>query len=307
MRVLVTGADGFIGFEVVNLLEKQGHEVVAFAYKEGSRPRSSFKVPVIVGDVRSMKDLEKAGKPGCIFHLAANADPTDFGTNMMETNVIGTCNVLEFARMAGAKVVFSSSAAVYGNLPAPNRDDGEMCPANAYGYTKAVSELFCKAHAKDYGTDVVILRYFNTYGIGEEVKGKDASMIYHFTQSVLRGETIELYGDGRQSRDFVHVRDVAKANLLALEKSGLSGQAFNVGTGKSTNFNELVRIISEAAGRKVRRRYVPNPLKGYQFNTMADLGNSSAKLGFKPDYSLEKGIEETAGYYAKVYNANGGR
>jgi len=301
MRFLVTGADGFIGYTLAKRLDELGHDVTAFLYKDGNRPRSSFelKARTITGDVRSMADIEKTGKVDGIFHLAANADPKDFGTNMMETNVLGTVNILEFARKHGAKLVFSSSAAVYGNLPAPQKEEGPMAPNNAYGFTKAVSELFCRAHAAEHGTEVIMLRYFNTYGVGEEVKGRDASMVYHFMQSILRGDTIELYGDGSQSRDFIYVKDVVRANIMAMEKKGLSGQSLNVGTGRTTNFKELVGIIAAKAGMEAKVKCVPNPLKNaYQFNTMAELSNSSAKLGFRPSYVLEDGVAEMVKNYS---------
>jgi nucleoside-diphosphate-sugar epimerase len=219
---------------------------------------------------------------------------------MMTVNVLGTHNVLELARRTDAKVVFSSSAAVYGDMPAPQRDDGGMHPINAYGYTKAASEYFCRAYAKDYGVDVIALRYFNTYGIGEDVKGSDASMVYHFMQDVLKGRTIEIYGDGSQRRDFVCVTDVAAANLLAMEKKGLSGKSFNVGSGKATSFNELVAAIEKAAKKKAKIKYVENPLKGaYQFYTQADLTNTTAELGFRPSYTLDSGLGEMSKFYAK--------
>jgi ADP-L-glycero-D-manno-heptose-6-epimerase len=300
MRILVTGADGFIGREVAKTLAGMGHEIVAFVYEKSSRRSFDIPASVIKGDICRESDIAKAGRVDCIHHLAANADPTDFGTDMMLTNVVGTKNLLELARKCGAKFVFSSSAAVYGNLPAPNRDDGEISPANAYGFTKAVSELFCKAYAKDHGIDAVMLRYFNTYGVGEDVKGRDASMVFHFMQSVMKGDTIKIYGDGKQSRDFIYVKDVARANALALEKKGISGQCFNVGTGRTTNFNDLVRIISEKAGRKASVEHVTNPLKSaYQTRTMADMSNTKARLGFVPEYSLEDGIAEMAKYYNK--------
>ncbi|OGQ06051.1 MAG: hypothetical protein A2W61_08350 [Deltaproteobacteria bacterium RIFCSPLOWO2_01_44_7] len=298
MKVLVTGACGFIGYELVRALEKLGYDVTAFVHRESKRPSSYFKGPVIVGDIRNLSDLERVGRVDCIHHFAAHSDPVDFGIDMMETNVIGTSNILEIARKNRSKVIFISSSAIYGNLPGPYREDGETQPLNAYASTKATAEYFCRAYVQEHHLDCIILRYFNTYGEGEEIKEKDASMVSHFIQSILNTDSVEIYGDGKQQRDFIYVKDAIQANILAMNARGLSGKVFNVGTGKTTSYNELVGIIRKKLKREIAVRHVDNPIKAfYQLNTQADLSQTAAKLNFKTHYSLEQGIEEVIKHY----------
>ena len=217
---------------------------------------------------------------------------------MVESNVLGTHNVLELARCHRSKVIVASSAAVYGNGPAPNRETDPVHPLNAYASSKIMSEYFCKAYAKEYHLDVVVLRYFNTYGIGEETKGKSASMIFHFTQSALATNAVEIYGRGEQSRDFLYVKDAIRANKLAMQQKGFKGEVFNVGTGQTTDFNTLVHKLQTPLGRDLRIQYVKNPIEEfYQTKTEGDLTAISHRLGFRPEYSLEKGIEEVVAHY----------
>ncbi|MBU0530145.1 MAG: NAD-dependent epimerase/dehydratase family protein, partial [Nanoarchaeota archaeon] len=270
MRILVTGACGFIGYHLAKELNELGHDVVAFVHKNSEREKKDFSMPVVVGDIRSREDLKSIGRVDCIHHLAANADPTDFCIEMVETNVIGTNNILELAKQHNSKVIFASSSAVYGNLPTPCSEDGDVHPLNAYGTTKIMSEYFCRAYMKEHDMDVVMLRYFNTYGIGEDIKGKDASMIFHFLQSAIKTNSVKIYGDGKQRRDFIYVKDAIKMNILAMEKKGISGESFNVGTGNSTTYNKLVDIIRATLGKDVKKDYVENPInKFYQFHTEA--------------------------------------
>jgi len=297
MKVLVTGACGFIGYELVKKLDEIGHDVIAFV-RENTRPKSSFNVPVVEGDIRNKKDLERVGRIDCIHHLAANADPTDFGIDMLESNVIGTNNLLQLTAKYNSKFIFASSSAVYGNLSSPSKEDGDVKPMNAYGNTKLMSEYFCKAYLKEHNLDVTILRYFNTYGIGEEIKGKDASMIFHFLQSILKTNSVKIYGDGNQQRDFIYVKDVLNFNIMAMEKNGIPGEVFNVGTGLSTSFNRLVDILKKQINSDVKIEYVENPIKNiYQMHTQADLNKSSKVLGFKPKYTIETATKEMIDHY----------
>lgn len=300
VRILVTGACGFIGYALVRRLAELGYDVVAFVHEGSKRKNSDFQVPVIRGDIRNPKDLEKIGEVSCIHHLAANSDPTDFSVDMVETNVLGTRNVLEVARKYATKVIVASSSAVYGNRPPPDKEENILEPLNAYANTKIVSEYLCKAYTKEYGLNIVVLRYFNTYGIGEEIKGNDASMVFQFVQSLLKKNFVEIYGDGSQCRDFIYVKDVLEANVLAMNQKEISGQVFNVGGGLNTSYNELVHIIQTLFGKEIEVRHIENPIKKqYQFHTQADLTKVSIGLDFKPKYTLEEGIQEIIQHYKR--------
>ena len=135
------------------------------------------------------------------------------------------------------------------------------------------------------------MRYFNTYGIGENSKGVYSSVIWKFIEGVRSGKAPEIYGDGRQSRDFIYVKDTAMASILGMKK-GKSGETYNVGTGFTIDFNEIFDIVKMATGFKAEAQHVPNPLKNYQYFTQADMSKARGELGFVPEYDIPREITE---------------
>jgi ADP-L-glycero-D-manno-heptose 6-epimerase len=191
----------------------------------------------------------------------------------------------------GAKVIYASSAAVYGNCPAPMREDGCLKPKNVYGFSKLMMDNLAFKYLRKYQNAAIIgLRYFNVYGFGEAHKGKFASMVYQLMAKMVRGEKPRLFKWGEQKRDFVYIKDVVKANLLAMEK-GIGG-VYNVGSGRARSFNELVAILNEVLGTDFDIEYFDNPYDFYQNYTEADLTKISNVLGYKPDWSLEEGVRD---------------
>jgi UDP-glucose 4-epimerase len=229
-----------------------------------------------------------------IFHLAAsvgNARSINFPVIDSEINVLGTLNVLEAARHAGVrKVVYSSSAGIFGELKTlPIREDHPVEPDTPYGATKLAAEKLCLAYAKLYGIEAVCLRYFNVFGPRQRFDAY-GNVIPIFVFKVLRGEPITIFGDGEQTRDFINVRDVARANYAAASAKGVWG-AFNLGSGTRITINHLVKLLQGCAGVDLRVEYGPKR-PGDVRDSLADISKAAAELGFSPSVTMEEGLPE---------------
>ena len=254
-RVLVTGGAGFIGSHVAELLLRQGYQVTVLDNLSTGKaewvPRGAY---CIWGDVTDLATVRQAmaGIDG-VFHLAAMSRvlPSLSGgpaacAFSAEQNILGTLNVLIAAAEAKSvrKVVYSASSTYYGNTPAPHYE--EMLPAchTPYGISKYVGELYCRQFSRMYALPTVNLRYFQVYGPRCPSKGEYAMVSSIFIEQALRGKPLTIHGDGSQRRDFVHVDDVAAANVRAFESRAGDGEVINVGRGESFSIQELADLIS---------------------------------------------------------------
>ncbi|MCE5199728.1 NAD-dependent epimerase/dehydratase family protein, partial [bacterium] len=228
MKVLITGGAGFIGSNIVSKLVEDGHEVTVLdnlmsGYRCNLDPFPNIRF--IEGDVRDEDAVARAIKGAeVVFHLAAsvgNKRSIDFPIIDAEINVIGTLRVLEAARREGVrKIVTSSSAGIFGELKTlPIKEDHPVEPDSPYGATKLCKEKECLAYAKLYDIEAVCLRYFNVYGPNQRFDAY-GNVIPIFAFQMLRGETLTIFGDGDQTRDFINVRDVVQANLKAAQAHG---------------------------------------------------------------------------------------
>lgn len=285
---LVTGGAGFIGSNLVDELLERGWSVTVLddlssghAENLPSRERLRF----VEGDVRDRAVVDGAvGGCEAVFHLAAsvgNKKSIDDPVRDAQTNVLGTINVLEAARAAGArKVVVSSSAGVFGELRTlPIEESHPLDPDSPYGCTKLCAEKLAMAWAKLYGLETVCLRYFNVFGRRQRFDAY-GNVIPIFVFQALRGEPLTIFGDGEQTRDFVHVRDVVAANLCAAATPGLVG-TFNIGSGLRISVNELVRQIGEASGLPLDVRHGPERA-GDVRHSLADISAARAAFAFEP-------------------------
>lgn len=298
MRALVTGGAGFIGSNVVSLLVRSGHEAVVLDNFASGYRENLDGVPtagVITADVRDPAALDEAMN-GCevVFHLAASVGNTRSLEHPIEDsdiNVLGTLRVLEAARHHGVrKLVFSSSADIFGELKTlPIREDHPVEPDTPYGASKLGAEKLCLAYAKLYPLECVCLRYFNVYGIHQRYDAY-GNVIPIFAHRLLRGEPITIFGDGEQTRDFVNVRDVAMANLLAGMSRGISG-AFNIASGTRITVNALASLMAAANGGNARIDHAP-PRKGDVRHSLADISAAHRAFGYRPSVQLEDGLDE---------------
>ena len=292
MEILVTGGSGFIGRNIVKILKYKGHTVTTLDIK-GKNSESDRH---IIGDIRDRDTVERAAKgKDYVFHLAATTSPPEFEDLSgigYETNIVGTYNVLAASSRHGIKrVILASSSSVYGSqMKISREDDIPGIYSNFYPVSKFFNEITAKTF-NFYNLETIALRYFNTYGIGENSKGSYSSIIWKFIEDIRNGRRPVIYGDGKQSRDFIYVEDTANASVLAME-NGVSGEAYNIGTGISTQFNEIFHIIKEETGYEGDPEYTPNPLKSYQMFTQADMTKTKRELKFEPEYNIRNGVRK---------------
>ncbi len=298
MQVLVTGGAGFIGSNLVAELLAQQYQVRVLDNLLSGHASNLAPFPQVEffhGDMRDAAFTEEAVK-GCdmIFHLAAsvgNKRSIELPIDDAEINVIGTLRVLEAARKHGVrKIVASSSAGIFGELKTlPIAEDHPLEPDSPYGASKLCEEKQCLAFGRLYGFEVICLRYFNVFGINQRFDAY-GNVIPLFAFQMLRGETITIFGDGEQTRDFVNVADVVQANVRAAETPGVSG-AFNIGSGTRISINSLVEMLKRASG--ILPKVVTGATRpGDVRDSLADISAARRAFNFVPTVDLEEGLVE---------------
>jgi len=299
LKVVVTGGAGFIGSNLCGTLLEQGANVTAFDNLYSGKIDSikdlmDNGLNFIQEDIRDPAAIEKATK-NCkiIFHLAAQTSVPLSMENPKEDceiNVVGTLNVLEAARKAGARMVFASSCAVYGNPEKrPTPETYPTHPIAFYGLTKLLGENYCRFYQETYGSEIVMLRIFNVYG--PDCHGA----IYDFLNKLRKTpDKLEVLGTGKQSRDFVYVSDMVDMLIKAATSPAASGNTFNVGTGTTTSVAELAKMIVNILGLKnVNISFQGGQAwAGDMDITLADNSKAVKKLQWKPKISLKEGLKK---------------
>jgi ADP-L-glycero-D-manno-heptose 6-epimerase len=290
MKCLVTGGAGFIGSNLAIFLEKDGHEVVvADNFSSGHSDNiSDFKGKVI--DLDLSKDFGLDEDFDVIFHQAAITDPRyPHDNETIRQNVDGFYRILQFALKSGAKLIYASTASLYGNGAAPQKEDRPKELLSAYAKSKLIMDEMACHHFDDM--HIIGLRYFNVFGPREEKKGRPASMVYHLAKQMMAGNRPKIFKMGEQKRDHIYVKDCVLANIKALDaKSGI----YNVGTGVATSFNELVKVLNDVLDTNLEPEYIDMPYdkNSYQSNTQADTSRAKNLLGFSAEYDLKRGVKE---------------
>lgn len=210
-----------------------------------------------------------------------------------DVNVTGTLNVLVCARNAGVKrLILASSSAVYGDTGTRAQAETHLPhPISPYGATKLCGEHYCGVYNDTYGLETVCLRYFNVFGPRQNPKSQYAAVIPKFIDRLLSNQQIHIYGDGEQTRDFVFVKDVARANYIACLSERAPGEVFNIAGGRSVSVNELARVLIELTGRKVEIIH-DSPVLGEIKYSAAMSDKAREVLGFTPQVSMEDGLKE---------------
>ena len=315
MKALVTGGAGFIGHHLVRALLDRGAEVVVLDDFSTGLPERldpvAETVRVVEGSITDARMLDEV-VAGCevIFHEAAIASvERSFEDPLLtdEVNVQGTIGViLAAARHAVRRVVFASSSAVYG-VPEtlPCRETMRPAPESPYGVSKLAGEGYLHALGAQRGVETVALRYFNVYGPGQDPHSDYAAVLPLFITALLEGRQPTINGDGQITRDFVHVHDVAAANLLAATSPRASGLTVNIASGKETSLLDLLAAIAAATGDRVSPRFGP-PRVGDIKHSVADVALAQARLGYTSEISFAQGIEWTVNGYRSSYETGGG-
>jgi UDP-glucose 4-epimerase len=310
-RVLLTGGAGFIGSHVADAYLGAGYEVTIIdnlsSGREENVPRGAKLVRTDIGSAEARK-LAATGK---FTHLNHHAAQIDVRISVAEPqrdaqiNILGLLNLLEGARDGGIKrVIFASSGGVvYGESDRlPHKEDAPKMPVSGYGVSKLASEHYLAVFSGLYGMEVVSLRYANVYGPRQNTEG-EAGVVAIFGSRLTRGEPLTVFGDGTQTRDYVFVKDVARANLAAATGKlpplkSIDSVAFNVGTGKEISVNDLVSTLLKAAGSRVAVNHAA-PRPGELSRSSVDPGRMGRDWGWRPEVDIAQGLEQTYRWIAE--------
>jgi UDP-glucose 4-epimerase len=308
-KIVVTGGAGFIGSHICDELVAQGHQVwAADNLSTGNKKNLSSKINLAKVDLKDSKQIQQfieEIKPEAIFHLAAQVNVrTSLESPLKDAknNILGSINLFKAAGKEGAKkIVYSSTGgAVYGDPEKnPCQETDRIAPLCPYGVSKYSVEKYLEMYAKLFNFNWIVLRYANVYGPRQDPKG-EAGVVSIFTEQLLNNKQPYINGDGEQTRDFVYVKDVARANLKALESNN-SNEVFNIGTGQPTSINKLYTQIKEAIGSEIDPKHHP-AIAGEVKDTYLDISKAKDQLYWKPRYSLDRGIKETVAWMKADFN-----
>jgi len=302
-KILVTGGAGFIGSHLVDALIEKGFDVVvvdnlstgrkeylhpAFFKRGGVNPKADFH-KLDIRDLEKIKPLFKG--IDYVFHLAAQPRIQPSIINPVEShsnNVVGTLNVLIASRDAKVKkFIYSASSSVYGDQKElPLREDMIPKPKSPYSLFKLIGEHYCNLFNHLYGLPTVCLRYFNVYGPRQSCEGAYATVIGIFLRQAKNGKPLTIVGDGEQTRDFTYIKDIVRANILAMESNKVDkGEVINIGTGKNYSVNRIASLISKKVVHISSRQAEVR-------DTLADNTKAKKLLGWQPTIDIEEGLRE---------------
>jgi UDP-N-acetylglucosamine/UDP-N-acetylgalactosamine 4-epimerase len=307
---LVTGGAGFIGSNLVEALLQRGERVrVLDNFATGKRENLApfmKKIELVEGDLRSYHIVREAvdGVDYILHQAALPSVPRSIKDPITsdEVNVVGTLNVLQAAREAGAKrVVYASSSSIYGDLETmPKTEDMLPKPLSPYAVSKMAGEKYCQVFTRLYGLETVSLRYFNVFGPRQDPNSQYSAVIPRFVRAIMNGVSPQVHGDGEQSRDFTFIENVVSANLLACGQGleQLAGEVFNIACGRRITINTLVQSINELVGANVAIEYIPTR-PGDVKHSLANIGKAQQFLGYKPDADFKKGLAAVIAWMKK--------
>lgn len=308
---LVTGGAGFIGSHLVERLCKERQKVRVIdnlsTGKKGNIAPFMNEIEFIEGDIRDLELVRRVMKGvDYVLHQAAVPSVPRSIKDPLTTNTVnvqGTLNVLLAARDAGVKrVIYASSSSVYGNTSTlPKHEDMRPEPRSPYAVSKLAGECYCKVFYHVYGLETVVLRYFNVFGPRQDPESQYAAVIPKFIMALLRGEPPMIFGDGEQSRDFTYVENVVEANLLAAKAPDVAGEVLNIACGERISINQLVAILGEIIGTKIKPMYAP-PRPGDVRHSLADISKAQRLLGYQVKVDLLEGLRRTVEWYKHVLN-----
>jgi UDP-glucose 4-epimerase len=313
-KICVTGAAGFIGGHLAEELLRQGHDVAGLDdFSSGKRENAALlarhpNFTLVEGSIADPDAaLRAVAGATWVFHLAAIPSVPLSVAEPERTNAVnvgGTVSLLEIARKAGAqRVVLACSCAAYGDGPEQPKHEGLVPrPMSPYAAQKIACELYAQTYTRAYGLPCVALRFFNVYGPRQDPKSDYAAAIPRFTTRLLKGQRPIVFGDGLQTRDFVHISDVVRANLLAATSDKAAGEVVNVASGVSSSLIDLIATLkqvigSSAAGLEIEHQA---PRAGDLRESSADISKARAVLGYEPRVQLKEGLAGVVEFFRGV-------
>jgi len=307
MLVLVTGGAGFIGSHIVDAMLSEKHDVRIIDNVSTGRVENikhlEGKIEVIDGNISDKAAIDSAVEGAdYIFHQAAQTSVVDSIKHPAKTwdvNIKGTKLLLNAAVKNNVKkIILASSANIYGSSPKlPKKEDMEVKPNSPYGNSKLMNEIMAKKYNEDEGLESVCLRYFNVYGPRQNPESGYSGVISKFIGSMVNDKSPLIFGDGEQTRDFIYVGDVVRANITAM-KSKISYDIFNVATGKETSINDIVDTLNDILGKQLKPNYEEERMGDIR-RSVADVSKAKEILGFEAKYSLKEGLKKTVEWYKK--------
>lgn len=307
-RWLVTGGAGFIGSHIVETLVSMGEKVrVLDNFSAGKKEHLENvlnKIELLRGDIRDEKTVNRAMRNiDYVLHQAALRSVPRSVENPQEfnsVNIEGTLNCLLAARNAGVKrFVLASSSSIYGNTKKfPQKEIDPPMPVSPYAVSKLAGEYYCQVFSKTYGLSTISLRYFNVFGPRQDPKSKYAAVIPKFIISALKGESLEVHWDGKQSRDFTYVSNVVHANILAAKAKNPKEYVYNVACGGSISLLQIIAVIEKMMGRPLKKKFCPMR-KGDVRKTCGDNFLISKDLKYHPPTGFESGLKKTFEFFAE--------
>ncbi|NOZ00154.1 MAG: NAD-dependent epimerase/dehydratase family protein [Chloroflexi bacterium] len=299
MNFLITGAAGFLGSALANHLAREGHQVRGLDDLSTGDPKAlSPDVHFTRGDVNDRPKLWTLLQDvDCVYHLAARVSVPEsilYPREYNAVNVGGTVSLMEAMRDVGVRrVVLASSGAVYGDLAEqPIRESTAPNPHSPYAVSKLAAEHYVHTIGMLWGIETVSLRIFNAYGPGQHLPASHPPVVPHFLRQALRGGTLVVHSDGKQTRDYVYLDDVVKTLVATATAPTINGLVINVGSGTETSVRDLIALVQEVTGKTVETVYNPRTSGGVS-RMCADLSLARAKLGYQPSTSLEDGLRLT--------------
>jgi len=310
-RVLVTGGAGFIGSHIVDRLVAEGVEVVVLdniyrgRLENVKRYIGEKGFCFVRGDVRDsrlVRDL--ARNVDAIIHQAALVSVPESLKDPALTNDVNVCGTLNLLRASVdsdvRRFVYASSCAVYGNAEKmPIKENSLPRPVSPYGVSKLAAENYVRVFHEAFGLETVCLRFFNVYG-PRQVYSDYSGVITQFMNRLEKNLPLVIFGDGQQTRDFVHVQDIVEANILALKNEGVAGETFNIATGVATTINQLANVLLEATNKTQLKTVHSEPRKGDIKHSAADISKAIKKLHYNSKISLREGLKKLTKSYGIV-------
>ena len=309
---LVTGGGGFIGSHLVHALLSGGYRVRVLDNLSGPgswrRLQDVFgDVEAITGDIRDPAELTRAvAGAKIIFHHAALVSVPESVKRPLEydaVNATATLQLLEAAMAANVgRVVYASTSAIYGDAPEqPKVESMRGLPVSPYGISKYAGELYMSCFAKIHGLETISLRYFNVFGPGQDPKSQYGAAIPNIVSKIVAGQRPVIYGDGKQTRDFCHISNIVRANMLAAEAPRLAGEVVNIGCGVRISVNRIVELANALLGKQVEAVH-ESPRPGDVTDSLADISAATKSLGYTPAVHFDQGLAESIEWYKTHWN-----